>query len=132
MVKNIDEINFRVPGNETERKLGNRYIKDELKCEAVKLLSQLNEDLEPLPRLKVLGCHPKENTYTLNIIPFPLKEDDLKLVRIALINFVKSYFNVNFCSICDRDRNFRDMNTTHNDEEHDSFIRIFERLRVYE
>lgn len=121
-MRKIDEINFRVPGNQTEHSLGNKYIKDELKYEAIKLLCELNEELEPLPRLKVLGCKPHDNTYTLDILPFPIKEENLKLVKMALMNFVKSYFNVKFCSICDVAKNGKYLNITHDDEEHESFF----------
>jgi hypothetical protein len=37
-LKTLKDINFLVPGNFTERKLGNKYIKDELKQEAINWL----------------------------------------------------------------------------------------------
>lgn len=35
-LKTLKDILFKIPGNHTESKLGNKYIKDELRLEAIK------------------------------------------------------------------------------------------------
>lgn len=120
-MESIDDIKFRIPGNHTESKLANKYIKDELKYWAIRLLCQITCDLERLPTHKVLGSEPKENMYNLDILPYPISKKELEIVKTSLINFVRSSFNVKFCNICNGTKNLTDMNSTHNTEEHECF-----------
>lgn len=41
-LKTLNDMDFKIPGNKTEHSLGNRYIKSDLRQEAIKWIKTLN------------------------------------------------------------------------------------------
>jgi len=89
-LKTIKDINFNIPGNKTEQRLGNRYIKNTIRDEAIKWLLFLNDCrgktdvcLDCVNKVEC-DCNPftVENTY--------ITQNDLH----SVIKFIEYFFDI--------------------------------------
>ena len=101
MTKTLNNIQFRIPANHTESKLGNRYIKDELRYEAIKhikeLIAEINfknkriKELDEMPSSALKNnISPHERCLTEKKISF-----EQQIGRIdSQIAWIKCFFNL--------------------------------------